>query len=77
MFPLRAYACGGGNSRYDAVRSLLRLESKSNAWVEPGPMNQKRHDAAVAVMSGMIYVCGGRSRGTLHSVERFSPDLHA
>lgn len=83
----KLYVCGGMGYADDLddpapeewLDSVERFDSGAGLWTELPPMAVSRVDAAVAVVSRKIYVCGGRSdtSNILSSVERFDPGTGA
>lgn len=71
------YVVGGSNSNtfMTALNSLDRFNPVSETWQALAPMSTGRHYHAASVISGNLYVVGGRSpQGlVLDSVEKFNP----
>jgi len=69
---LTQYKLGGAGE----MRSVECLDPATQAWQMMPPMFTHRAEAAAAVISGCLFVCGGVSgMEILSSVECFSPEL--
>lgn len=54
---------------------IIRYDIKSDTWTEVAPLSTAREFAAAAVLSGAIYVMGGRdNENKLNSVECYIPN---
>eukprot|EP00927_Polykrikos_kofoidii_P030143 TRINITY_DN25994_c0_g1_i1.p1 TRINITY_DN25994_c0_g1~~TRINITY_DN25994_c0_g1_i1.p1 ORF type:complete len:561 (+),score=89.16 TRINITY_DN25994_c0_g1_i1:203-1885(+) len=86
----RLYACGGVDASVatlsppntpwrarQSVRTVSRLSTVTGAWESLTPLHNQRHGAAIAVMGGRLFVCGGDSgRTVMRSAESFDPNTN-
>jgi N-acetylneuraminic acid mutarotase len=67
------YVIGGVDGLGNRLRTAERYCPASNSWTAVMPMSMKRKAAAVAVVDGFIYACGGVDKHDPNTVERYDP----
>ena len=71
------YLIGGSNEFMEDLSRSTRFDPTNNTWEDIANINEARHSACGAAMSGQVYIAGGKAQGRfrhgLSSCEMYSP----